>query len=88
MWWRGWFSVDLGSRFLTRSMIYEVLVPEVDSKQGGWGSRVTAIAMTNVDSAETKIWVVIQKGEFLGTLIYQLRCAWGTGLRGIYQSGG
>ena len=30
-------------------------VPEVDSEWGGWGSGVTAIAMTNVDSTETKI---------------------------------
>jgi len=63
-------------------------VPEVDSEWGGWGSGVTAIAMTNVDSTETKIQVVIQKGEFSGMLIYQLRCAWGTRLRGINQSGG
>ena len=55
---------------------------------GGWGDRVMAIAITNVNSAETKIQVVLWKGEFLGMLIYQLRCVWGTGLRGINQSGG
>ena len=71
-----------------RSCSEESGVPEVDSKWGRWGDGVMAIAMTNVDSAETKIWVVVWKGEFSGTPIYQLRCAWGTGLRGINQSGG
>jgi len=71
-----------------RSCSEESGVPEIDSKWGGWGSGVMAIAMTKVDSAETKIWVVIQKGNFSGMLIYQLRCAWGTGLRGTNQSGG
>ena len=28
------------------------------------------ITITDVDSIETKIWVVLLKGEFLGTLIY------------------
>jgi len=71
-----------------RSCSEELGVPKVDSKWGGWGDRVMAIAITNVNSAETKIQVVLWKGEFLGMLIYQLRCAWGTGLRGINQSGG
>jgi len=34
-------------------------VPEVDSKRSGGSSRVMAIAMTKVDSTETKIQVVI-----------------------------
>jgi len=63
-------------------------VPKVDSKWGGWGSGVTAIAMTQVDSAETKIRVVCRKGDLSGTPIYRLRCTWGTGFRGINQSGG
>ena len=46
------------------------------------------IAITDVDSAETKIQVVFLKGELLGTSIYRLRCAWGTGSRGTNQSGG
>ena len=46
------------------------------------------IAITDVDSAETKIQVVLLKGELSGMLIYQLRCALGTGLRGTNQSGG
>jgi len=71
-----------------RSCSEELGVPEVDSKWGGWGSRVTAIATTKVDSIETKIQVVVQKGDLSGTPIYRLRCAWGTGLRGTNQSGG
>jgi len=71
-----------------RSCSEESGVPEVDSKWGGWGSGVMAIAMTKVDSAETKIWVVVRKGDLSGMPIYQLRCAWGTGLRGTNQSGG
>ena len=46
------------------------------------------ITITDIDSAETKIRVVFLKGELLGTPIYQLRCAWGTGSRGTNQSGG
>ena len=46
------------------------------------------ITITDVNSTETKIRVVFLKGEFSGTLIYQLRCAWGTGSRGTNQSGG
>ena len=46
------------------------------------------IAITDVDSAETKIWVVFLKSELLGTPINQLWCAWGTGSRGTNQSGG
>ena len=42
-----------------RSCSEELGVPEVDSKWGGWGSGVTAITMTKVDSAETKIQVVV-----------------------------
>ena len=53
-----------------RSCSEESGVPKVDSKWGGWGSGVIAIAMTNVNSAETKIQVVIQKGKFLGMPIY------------------
>jgi len=71
-----------------RSCSEESGVPEVDSEWGGWGSGVTAIATTKVDSAETKIQVVVRKGDLSGTLIYRLRCAWGTGLRGTNQSGG
>jgi len=71
-----------------RSCSEESGVPEVDSKWGGWGSRVMAIATTKVDSAETEIQVVVRKGDLSGTPIYQLRCAWGTGLRGTHQSGG
>jgi len=71
-----------------RSCSEESGVPEVDSEWGGGSSGVTAIATTKVDSAETKIRVVVQKGDFSGTPIYQLRCAWGTGLRGTNQSGG
>jgi len=71
-----------------RSCSEDLGVPEVDSEWGGWGSGVTAIAMTKVDSAETKIRVVIQKGDLLDMPIYRLRCAWGTGLRGTNQSGG
>ena len=71
-----------------RSCSEESGVPKVDSKWGGWGSGVMAITMTKVDSTETKIWIVVQKGDLLGTPIYRLRCAWGTGLRGINQSGG
>ena len=71
-----------------RSASEKAWVPKVDSEWGGWGSGVTDIAMTNVNSTETKIWVVLLKGKFLETLIYQLRCAWGTGLRGTNQSRG
>ena len=46
------------------------------------------IAITDVDSTETKIQVILLKGEFLGMPIYRLRCAWGAGLRGTNQSGG
>ena len=46
------------------------------------------IAITYVDSTETKIRVIFLKGELLGTPIYRLRCAWGAGSRGINQSGG
>ena len=46
------------------------------------------IAITDVDSTETKIQVIFLKGELSGTPIYQLRCAWGTGSRGTNQSGG
>ena len=46
------------------------------------------ITITDVDSVETKIWVVFLKGELSGTPIYRLRCAWGTGSRGTNQSGG
>jgi len=42
-----------------RSCSEESGVPEVDSKWGGWGSRIMAIATTKVNSAETKIWVVV-----------------------------
>jgi len=42
-----------------RSCSEESGVPEVDSEWGGWGSRVTAIATTKVNSAETKIRVVV-----------------------------
>jgi len=41
-----------------RSCLEELGVPKVDSKWGGWGSGVTAITTTNIDSAETNIWVV------------------------------
>jgi len=71
-----------------RSCSEESGVPKVDSEWGGGSSGVTAIATTKVDSAETKIRVVIQKGDLSGTPIYRLRCAWGTGLRGTNQSGG
>jgi len=71
-----------------RSCSEELGVLEVDSKWGGGSSGVTAIATTKVNSAETKIRVVVRKGDFSGMLIYQLRCAWGTGLRGTNQSGG
>jgi len=71
-----------------RSCSEEPGVPEVDSEWGGGSSGVTAIATTKVDSAETKIRVVVRKGDFLGTPIYRLRCTWGTGLRGTNQSGG
>jgi len=53
-----------------RSCSEESGVPEVDSKWGGWGSGVMAITTTKVDSTETKIQVVVQKGDFLGTPIY------------------
>jgi len=53
-----------------RSCSEELGVPKVDSCWGGWGSGVMAIAITNVDSAETKIWVVNWKGDLLGMLIY------------------
>jgi len=53
-----------------RSCSEESGVPEVDSKWGGGSSGVTAIATTKVDSAETKIWVVVRKGDFSGTPIY------------------
>ena len=46
------------------------------------------IAITDVNSAETKIQVVFLKGELSGTPIYRLQCAWGTGSRGTNQSGG
>ena len=52
-----------------RSCSEESGVPEVDSKWGGWGPGVMAIATTKVNSAETKIWVVVQKGDLLGMLI-------------------
>jgi len=42
-----------------RSCSEESGVPEMDSKWGGGSSRVMAIATTNIDSAETKIWVVV-----------------------------
>jgi len=71
-----------------RSCSEESGVLEVDSEWGGGSSRVTAIAMPKVNSAETKIQVVIQKGDLSGMPIYRLRCAWGTGLRGTNQSGG
>ena len=66
----------------------KVWVPKVDSWWGGWCSGMADIAITDVDSAETKIWVIFLKGEFSGTPIYRLRCAWGTGSRGTNQSGG
>ena len=71
-----------------RSASEKVWVPKVESGWGGWGSRMADITITDVDSTETKIRVILLKGEFSGMLIYQLRCAWGTGLRGINQSGG
>ena len=71
-----------------RSASEKAWVPKVESGWGGWGSGMADIAITDVNSAETKIQVVLLKGEFSGTLIYQLRYAWGTGLRGTNQSGG
>ena len=71
-----------------RSASKKAWVPEVESRWSGWGSRMVDITITDVNSIETKIWVILLKGEFLGMLIYQLRCAWGSGLRGTNQSGG
>ena len=45
-------------------------VPKVDSWWSRWRSGMADIAITDVDSAETKIRVVFLKGELSGTPIY------------------